>query len=406
MAREAIFPRSVFVLQALLIAVVVGWVLDLQRQVFGLNLYSEQMLLAVLGLAIAICFLTTNRHPVLDRGAAGLGLALCLYLAVRYPQLSNELTERPLDGILTSAGLAVLVLEGTRRMAGFSLVGFTLFGVVYAMLGHHLPGVFQARPVDFTRLLVYLNLDTNALLGTSLQIAIVVVVPFILLGHVLGRCGGSEFFTDLARAWMGRYRGGSAKVAVAGSAFFGMISGSAVANVSAVGVVTIPLMKRSGYPAQIAAAIEAVGSTGGQLMPPIMGAAAFLMAEVLQVPYAEVMIAAIIPAFLYYLALFFQVDTEAAKRGIRGELVDRLPQLGAVLRAGWYFPLPFAALIYALAMWNWPAEYAALAATAILIFLSLIFGYKNQRVPIREITKAVVSTGGAVVDLILICAVA
>jgi TRAP transporter 4TM/12TM fusion protein len=223
---------------------------------------------------------------------------------------------------------------------------------------------------------------------------------------VLGRCGGSEFFTDLARAWMGRYRGGSAKVAVAGSAFFGMISGSAVANVSAVGVVTIPLMKRSGFPAQIAAAIEAVGSTGGQLMPPVMGAAAFLMAEVLQVPYVAVMIAAIIPAFLYYLALFFQVDLEAAKRGIRGESAERLPQTLAVLKAGWYFPLPFGLLVYALVVWNWRAEYAALAATGVLIACSLAFGYKGERVPIRDLVRAIVSTGGAVVDLILICAVA
>ena len=405
MACEAIFKRTVFVLQALLIAVVVGWVLDLQRQVLGLNLYSEQMLLAVLGLAIAICFLVTKRYAW-DPLAATAGISLCFYLAWRYPQLSNELTMRPLDGILTSAGLAVLVLEGTRRMAGFSLVGFTLFGVVYAMFGHHLPGVFQARPVDFTRLLVYLNLDTNALLGTSLQIAIVVVVPFILLGHVLGRCGGSAFFTDLARAWMGRYRGGSAKVAVAGSAFFGMISGSAVSNVASVGVFTIPMMKRAGYSARDAGAIEAVGSTGGQLMPPVMGAAAFLMAEVLQVPYVEVMIAAIIPAFLYYLALFFQVDLEAAKRGIAGEPRERLPRLAAVLRSGWYFPIPFVVLVYALAMWNWPAEYAALAATAILIVLSLAFGYKGHRVPIQQIISSVVSTGGAVVDLILICAVA
>ena len=401
------FSGTIFVLQALLIAVVVGWVLDLQRQVFGLNLYTEQMLLAVLGMAIAICFaITSKKHPAWNLALGMAGLALCLYLAWRYPQLSTELTSRPLDGILMSAALALLVLEGTRRMAGFSLVGFTLGGVVYAMVGHHLPGVFAARPVDFTRLLVYLGLDTNALLGTSLQIAIIVVVPFILLGQVLGRCGGSEFFTDLARAWMGRYRGGSAKVAVVGSAFFGMISGSAVANVAAVGVVTIPLMKRSGFPAQIAAAIEAVGSTGGQLMPPIMGAAAFLMAEVLQVPYVEVMIAAIIPALLYYLALFFAVDVEAAKRGIRGEASDQLPRLASVLRSGWYFPIPFAALVYTLVAWNWPAEYSALAATALLILLSMVFGYKGQRVPVRDVVKAAVSTGSAVVDLILICAVA
>jgi len=400
------FARAILILQALLIAMVVGWVLDLQRTVLKLNLYSEQFLLAVLGVAIALCFLTTCRNRLLDLAAAAAGLAICLYLAWRYPQLSTELTSRPLDGVLTSAALAVLVLEGTRRMAGFSLVAFTLVGVGYAMWGHHLPGVFQARPVDFTRLLVYLNLDTNALLGTSLQIAIIVVVPFILLGNVLGRCGGSEFFTDLARALMGRYRGGSAKVAVVGSSFFGMISGSAVANVSAVGVITIPLMKRSGFPAQIAAAIEAVGSTGGQLMPPVMGAAAFLMAEVLQVPYAEVMIAAIIPAFLYYLALFFQVDVEAAKRGIAGEPLDRLPQLGAVLKSGWYFPIPFVVLVYVLVGLNWQAEYAALAATGILILLSLAFGYKGSRVSPRQMITAVVSTGGAVVDLILICAVA
>jgi TRAP transporter 4TM/12TM fusion protein len=405
-ARGRSHARTLFVLQALLVACVVGWVLDLQRSLLGLNLYTEQLLLTVLGFAIAICFLITRARPAWwDLAAAFGGLALCLTLAWRYPQLSTELTARPLDGILMAAALCLLVCEGTRRMAGWSLVAFTAAGVVYAMFGHHLPGIFQSRPVEFTRLLVYLNLDTNALLGATLQIAILVVVPFILLGQLLGRCGGSEFFTDLARAWMGRYRGGSAKVAVVGSGFFGMISGSAVANVTAVGVVTIPLMKRSGYPAQIAAAIEAVGSTGGQLMPPVMGAAAFLMAEVLGVPYAEVMIAAIIPAFLYYLALFFQVDVEAAKRGIRGEPADRLPRLVPVLKAGWYFPLPFVVLVYALVELNMRAEYCALLAAGVLIVLSLAFGYKGERVPLKDLVKAIVSTGGTVVDLILICAV-
>jgi TRAP transporter 4TM/12TM fusion protein len=405
-AGERPHARTLFVLQALLVACVVGWVLDLQRSVLGLNLYTEQLLLVVLGLAIAICFLVTRPRPAWwDQAAAFGGLALCLTLAWRYPQLSTELTERPLDGILMAAALCLLVWEGTRRMAGLSLVVFTAAGVLYAMFGHHLPGIFQSRPVDFTRLLVYLNLDTNALLGATLQIAILVVVPFILLGQLLGRCGGSEFFTDLARAWMGRYRGGAAKVSVVGSGFFGMISGSAVANVTAVGVVTIPLMKRSGFPAQIAAAIEAVGSTGGQLMPPVMGAAAFLMAEVLGVPYVEVMIAAIIPAFLYYLALFFQVDVEAAKRGIRGEPAGRLPRLAPVLKAGWYFPLPFAVLVYALVELNLRAEYCALLAAGVLIVLSLAFGYKGERVPLKDLVKAIVATGSAVVDLILICAV-
>ena len=122
--------------------------------------------------------------------------------------------------------------------------------------------------------MVYLGIDTNALLGDTLQIAVVVVVPFIIMGQVLTRCGGSDFFADLAAALMGHFRGGAAKIAVVGSAFFGMVSGSAVANVASVGTITIPLMKRAGFPPHIAAAVEAVGSTGGQIAPPVMGAAA------------------------------------------------------------------------------------------------------------------------------------
>ena len=404
------YARTLLVLEALLVACVVAWVLDLQRSVFELNLYTEQMLLAVLGFALAICFLTSTTSTKTPRpwdvGAAAASLILCLALAWQYPQLSERLPGRPLDAVIMGAALVLLVLEGTRRLAGRSLVLFTLGGVVYAMLGHHLPGVFQARPVPFTRLLVYLAFDTNGLLGTPLQTAIIVITPFILLGQLLGRLGGSEFFTDLARAWMGRFRGGLAKVAVVGSVFFGMISGSAVANVSAVGVVTIPLMKRSGYPAQIAGAIEAVGSTGGQLMPPVMGAAAFLMAENLGVPYAEVMIAAIIPAALYYLALFSYVDLEAAKRGIHGEPAEKLPRGLSVLRAGWHFPLPFLLLVYALVGWHWQPQRAALAAAAVLVVLSAVFGYKGRRVPLADIARAAVSTGRAVADLILICAVA
>ena len=384
---------------------VVGWVLDLPRSWFGLGLYTEQFLVTVLGFALALAFLP--RQPRWwDAGASALGLAVCLYVAWRYPALQLELTSRPLEGVLLAAVLALLVLEGTRRTSGAPLVVVVLVGCVYALFGEHLPGVFQSRPVQFTRLLVYEGLDTNALLGAPLNIGVSVVIPFILMGQILARCGGSEFFTDLARAWMGRYRGGSAKIAVVGSAFFGMISGSAVANVSAVGVVTIPMMKRAGFPPALAGAVEAVGSTGGQLMPPVMGAAAFLMAEVLQVSYASVCIAAAIPALLYYLALFCQVDLEAAKRGIHGEPAQNLPRTRAVMRDGWYFPIPFAVLIYALLVWNMRAEYCALLATAVLMFCALVFGFRGHRYSVKEVLLAAISTGGAVVDLVLIVAVA
>ncbi len=167
------------------------------------------------------------------------------------------------------------------------------------------------------------------------------IVAFILFGNLLAATGGSKFFTDAALVGMGRFRGGAMKIAVLASGLFGSISGSAVANVVATGVVTIPMIKRDGYPAHKAAAIEAVASTGGQLMPPVMGAAAFLMAEFLQIPYSDVVLAALVPAILYYVALFIQADLEAARLGISrvpkedipaGRLVATRPALPVRLR--------------------------------------------------------------------------
>ena len=269
-----------------------------------------------------------------------------------------------------------------------------------------LPETFASRPVDVSRLMVYLGIDTNALLGNTLQIAIVVVVPFIIMGQVLTRCGGSDFFADLAASLMGHFRGGAAKIAVVGSAFFGMISGSAVANVASVGTITIPLMKRAGFPPHIAGAVEAVGSTGGQIAPPVMGAAAFLMAEYLQVPYADVLVAAIIPAFLFYAALFIQVDLESAKLGILGAPRETLPSLWSVLREGWHFVIPFVVLVVGLLKLNWEAEYAALLATGVLIVLALVVPHKGRRLSIREAIGACVAAGGAVIDIIAITAIA
>ena len=160
----------------------------------------------------------------------------------------------------------------------------------------------------------YLNLDNNGLLGLVLQITVIVIIPFVLMGQLLMRSGGSNFFNDAAIALMGRYRGGPAKIAVVGSSLFGMISGIA-GRTGGRGVVTIPLMKRAGMSPRLAAAIEAVASTGGQLMPPVMGAAAFLMAEFLQIPYSDVAIAAIVPSLLFYGALLVQADLEATHSG-------------------------------------------------------------------------------------------
>jgi len=399
-------------LQAAVVAMVVLWVLDAPGRL-GLPLYTEQFLVATLGASLALAYL---HHPLaaqpggalhwLDRACATASLASCWYLAVQFPVLVNELVYLPWNGVLVGAVLVLLILEATRRIAGITLLIVILVLCAYAMLGFLLEGEFASRPVSLSRLVVYLGMDTNAVLGTPLQVATIVVVPFILMGQILSRAGGSDFFTDLSLALVGRFRGGAAKIAVIGSAFFGMVSGSAVANVAGVGAITIPMMKRAGYRPALAASIEAVGSTGGQLMPPVMGAAAFLMAEYLQVPYAAVMIAAVIPAFLYYAALFIQVDLEARRAGIAALPADELPRLAATLLAGWHFVLPFAVLVLGLTMWNLQAEYAALLAAGLLLLTGVILGYRGKRLSPGIALRAIVSTGLATLEVVIITAAA
>ncbi|MGH6771745.1 MAG: TRAP transporter permease, partial [Xanthobacteraceae bacterium] len=414
------------VLRAAIIVIVVGWILNIPGRM-QIGLFTEQMLAAVLGLSLALTFLqfplqmkTTGEEAIalkaltgeqdvagpIDWVLAALSLACCFYVAIRYPELIRELVGRPWSGVTIATIIVLLVFEASRRVTGLALVLIVLALCAHALLGWMLPDMFASRYVSLSRLMVYLGVDTNALLGNTLQIAVVVVVPFIIMGQVLTRCGGSDFFAGLAGALMGQFRGGSAKIAVVGSAFFGMVSGSAVANVASVGTITIPLMKRSGFPAHTAGAIEAVGSTGGQLAPPVMGAAAFLMADYLQVPYAEVMLAAMIPAFLWYATLFIQVDLESAKLGILGTPRAELPSLGKVMREGGHFLLPFVVLVGGLLWLNWEPEYAALCGTAVLIVLVLVVPHKGKRMTVREVTSAVVSSGGAVVDIIAITAIA
>ena len=395
--------------QAMMLICVVGWVLDLPRR-FGVSLYTEQLLAVCLGLSLAISFINA-KFPSRWLGWAGAiaSLAICGYIAARYEPLTNEIAFLPLEGVIGSAILIVLVLEATRRTAGGVLVAIILVISAYVFIGPHMPGDFATKEVSPQRLLVYLGLDVNGMIGAILNVAVLIVVPFTLMGQVLGRTGGAAYFADLAMSSMGRFRGGAAKIAVVGSALFGMISGAAVSNVMAVGIVTIPLMSRSGFSPTRAAAIESVGSTGGQLMPPVMGAAAFIMAEFLQVPYGAVCIAATIPAVLYYAALFMHVDLEAAKHKIGAVQVEHIPAFRDVVKSGWHFPIPIAFLIATL-IWpeyfQIPIERAAIYSTAMLIVLSLAFGYRGTRVTPRQMLRAILDTGRAALDIILIGAAA
>ncbi len=396
----------------LLTLIAVVWALDLP-QAAGWSLYNEQIWTAGLAAALPLAFLVTASRRRNGRGAAihdivmaALSFALLGYLTVRYPVVSSAYPMATTEGVVVCGLILLLVLEAARRCAGKAFLIILLVFVAYALLGNALPGVFQARPISPERLAVYLGVDTNGVIGKSLEVAVEVVVPFILFGQILLRGGGADFFNDLSLALFGKSRGGSGKIAVVSSLMFGFVSGSAVANVVAGGVITIPLMKRSGMSPHQAAAVEAVSSTGGQLVPPVMGASAFLMAEFLGITYAEVALAAIAPSLLFYLALYVWCDFAAGRQGLK--LIDpsELPRARDVMRDGWYFPLPFLLIFLALFWWNWSPQKAALLACAVLYVFAVTVGYRGKRMSRRDFAWTLTSTGPACIEVVVICAAA
>jgi TRAP transporter 4TM/12TM fusion protein len=264
------------------------------------------------------------------------------------------------------------------------------------------PGALQGQRIEFGDLVTYLTFDTNALMGLPTEIVTTIVVAFLLMAALMQRSGAGGFLNDVATALMGRYRGGAAKIAITASSMFGSISGSTVANVMSTGAITIPMMKDGGYSPTSAGAIEAVASTGGQLMPPVMGAVTFLMAEDLDVEYREVALAALVPSFLYYAGLFVQADLEAAREGISRVPKELIPSLWTTVKQGWIFLIPFAVLIIGLFWLNQEPEEAALIACVWLIGLGLVFGYKGRRMTLSDIFWAVAATGVLIIDLVMI----
>ncbi|EBA07778.1 TRAP transporter permease [Sagittula stellata] len=395
-------------LAALMTLTAVLYAIDLPQRL-GFAPFTEQYVAVILSFVLPLVYLANPRFhgPLvwIDRLAAFIGFAACWYVAIRYPVFVYELVYKPVDGLIVAALLVVLMVEAVRRVTGLGLTIIIVAFILYALVGHLLPfGV--SRQILPDRLFIYLAMDTNAMIGLPLMVASTVVFAFIFMGSILARCGGGAFFNDLALALVGRTRGGSAKIAVVSSFLFGSVSGSAVANVVASGVVTIPLMKRAGYKAHMAAATEALASTGGQLAPPIMGAAAFLMAEFLRVPYSTVVLAAVIPTALYYFAIFFYIDLDAAERKLVLPDDVEIPSVRSVLRDGWQFIVPFVLLIYTLFWLNWRPELSALAGAASLLVLSTILPYRNRRTGIFGLYDMLRSTGYGVVEVLVISAAA
>ncbi|HEX7007556.1 MAG TPA: TRAP transporter fused permease subunit [Alphaproteobacteria bacterium] len=387
------------------------WALEIHNRI-GWVLFKEQFLAVMLGLALIATFIGVKpaaraeaaHVPWYDWLLALLSVVVTGFVAVHYETLVHDLSSTSPERWTFGALAILLVAEATRRLVGTALVVLAAVVLLYARFGDALPGLLAIPSSSWERIAVYSYLDTNGLFGIPLDVAATTIVSFVLFGGVLKAVKGDSFITDLALVAMGRYRGGQAKVSIGASTLFGTVSGSAVSNVAVVGPITIPMMIRAGYPPHIAAAIEAVASTGGQIMPPVMGITAFLIADFLSISYGEVVLAAIIPALLYYLAIFIQADLEAARRGLKGLPRDQLPVALKVLKAGYAFFVPLAVLIYTVMVEDWQPGLAGMAAASSALLVGVL--RPSTRPTFAALWEAVLSTGRIMIDMLILTAIA
>ncbi|TRZ50166.1 TRAP transporter permease [bacterium] len=302
---------------------------------------------------------------------------------------------------IVSIILVLLILEMTRRSISAFLSVIAALFIAYALWGHHLPGFFSHREYDVYRVFAFLCTTPEAVFGIPIGVSSTYMIMFIIFGALLNVLGGSDFFIDLAFSMTGRLRGGAAKAAVVASAMVGTISGSSTANVVTTGTFTIPLMKRAGYKPSFAGAVEAVASTGGQITPPIMGAAAFLMCELTNTPYITVAISALIPAFLYFFATFVIVDLEAKKLGMTATKSEDLPKVITVMKERGYLIVPlftlFGFIIYG---------YSPMRAVflSLLVLIALSFLGKSTRPGALTIPKALIQAARNTIPVASACA--
>jgi TRAP transporter 4TM/12TM fusion protein len=402
-----------WVTQGLLIAIPLAgmfFLLDLPER-FDWQVFHEQYIGLFLALTLCAIFLQipssprkAEHVPWYDLLAAAGGLVVGLYVFFKFPEISNSLGDIVTERVLLGSITVVLLAEACRRLVGWPLVIIAAVFIFYAFFAHLFPGDFYGRGWSIGRLATYLYLDANGIIGQPLQIGASIVLVFVLFGETLYAIGGAAFLSDFALSVMGRFRGGQAKIAIVSSSLFGNISGSAVANVVVDGAFTIPMMKKAGYPAPVAAAVEAVASTGGQIMPPVMGAAAFLIAEYLAIPYAQVALAAFVPALLYYITLFIQVDLLAGRNGIYGLPSAELPRLLPVLRRSAGFVVPLTVLIIWMFFLNRRPEEAGLLAVG----AALIVGFLTPGVKLggRELLNILKNTGRGMLEIAAITGLA
>ena len=339
----------------------------------------------------------------LDVLLAIVGAASALYIVVNYQELVLHAGMNNETDFVVGVIGTLMVFEAARRVVGWPMITVALFFMIYAFAGPYIPGIMAHRGVQVQELFDHLFFTTEGIFGTPMGVSSTFIYLFILFGSYLEATGLGKFFIDLANAIAGWAAGGPAKVAVLSSGLMGTVSGSSVGNVAGTGAFTIPMMKKLGYRPAFAGAVEAAASTGGQLMPPVMGAAAFLMAEFVGVPYFDVVKAAVIPALLYYIGVWLGVHYEAKKYGLKGTPREELPKFGPLFIEKGHLALPLAVIVYLLVSGYTPMR-AALAAIVLSIVCACL--RKSTRIGFREIVQGLIDGSKGVLGVLIACATA
>jgi len=386
------------------------WALEIPQHL-GMLLFPEQIASLILTSAVAAIYLSglQSSNPVkfyVNLSLALISIGLGIHIFMRFQVLSEGAFFHPTESLVIGGVVLIITLEALRRVSGWSLIVIFTMLLVYALFSDLVPGKLKGSPIPFFDIVRFLGTDSSATLGAPLQVASFIVLLFILFGQLLLITGGAEGLTDASQKLSGKSAGSTARMAVIASGLMGSISGSAVSNVTTTGVITIPAMKRAGFRSESAGAIEAVASTGGQIMPPVMGAAAFLMAEFLRVPYKDILLAAIIPAFLYFFSVYAQISFLSAKHQYESSQSEvtktwrqLLPHLGSVLGSIGF-------LLLALFAFHMPPGKAVAMSCGILALLGITgLGVKTQ-LRVKDFFIAFVNTGRAAGQILVVCAVA
>ena len=338
-----------------------------------------------------------------------LSAAVPLYMWLDYFNIINRARKPNSMDVIIGTLLTLLVLEATRRVCGMALPILGVIFILYSLMGTkqglipvNIPGIFLHRGYTWQKLMSHFFANTEGIYGSSVNVASTYIFLFIAFGEIMNKCGMGKFFNDIANALAGGSKGGPAKVAVVASGLLGMINGAAVAVVVTTGSFTIPLMKKTGYDNEFSGAIVATGSVGGQLMPPVMGAAAFIMAETLGIKYSTLLVSAIIPAVIYYMGILLQIQMRAEKMGMQGTPKDQLPKVGEVMKEYGHLAIPLVFLIY---MLFFSGKTVIMAAFYTILFTIVVAQLRpNTRMSLNDIIDAMVASAKSTVSVAIACA--